>query len=214
MMFGMIDPEDTPGSRAARHGESFSLTSRWDCDALAALCVQASPASALPLECARQAVQYAVGSWLAGWGGGGARTMHASRIPSSSTCNACHVGGSPTHAVELWCNVDPTRGHGPPRSSMPIRGAVPCCVCDVCTPCNACVILGGAWPCCQPMHAGASSRAPIAAAAAAGLATAVRASANGSPQYDYDLFTIGAGSGGVRGSRFAASYGTGGKETA
>src|SRR3546814_3007657 len=27
------------------------------------------------------------------------------------------------------------------------------------------------------------------------------------PQYDYDLFTIGAGSGGVRASRFAANYG-------
>jgi hypothetical protein len=26
-------------------------------------------------------------------------------------------------------------------------------------------------------------------------------------QYDYDLFVIGAGSGGVRGSRFAASFG-------
>ena len=31
--------------------------------------------------------------------------------------------------------------------------------------------------------------------------------ANSAPQYDYDIFTIGAGSGGVRGSRFAASYG-------
>jgi glutathione reductase (NADPH) len=26
-------------------------------------------------------------------------------------------------------------------------------------------------------------------------------------EYDYDIFTIGAGSGGVRGSRIAASYG-------
>lgn len=34
------------------------------------------------------------------------------------------------------------------------------------------------------------------------------AGGNGSSeQYDYDVFTIGAGSGGVRGSRFAASYG-------
>jgi hypothetical protein len=32
-------------------------------------------------------------------------------------------------------------------------------------------------------------------------------STNASGQYDYDLFTIGAGSGGVRGSRFASSYG-------
>lgn len=31
------------------------------------------------------------------------------------------------------------------------------------------------------------------------------ASANGSGQYDFDLFTIGAGSGGVRAARFAAS---------
>jgi len=30
-------------------------------------------------------------------------------------------------------------------------------------------------------------------------------SANGDGEYDYDLFTIGAGSGGVRASRFAAS---------
>jgi hypothetical protein len=38
----------------------------------------------------------------------------------------------------------------------------------------------------------------------------VRGEGNGAsaaPQYDYDIFTIGAGSGGVRGSRFAASYG-------
>ncbi len=35
-----------------------------------------------------------------------------------------------------------------------------------------------------------------------------QAGSNGvSPSYDYDLFCIGAGSGGVRGSRFAASYG-------
>ncbi|MEW5316598.1 MAG: hypothetical protein WDW38_007962 [Sanguina aurantia] len=43
----------------------------------------------------------------------------------------------------------------------------------------------------------------------AGLKVCVRAeSSNGSgPKYDYDLLTIGAGSGGVRASRFAASYG-------
>ena len=36
-------------------------------------------------------------------------------------------------------------------------------------------------------------------------------SANGDGEYDYDLFTIGAGSGGVRASRFAAStYGASG----
>lgn len=36
----------------------------------------------------------------------------------------------------------------------------------------------------------------------------VRAEAgNGSSQYDYDMITIGAGSGGVRASRFATSYG-------
>lgn len=36
-----------------------------------------------------------------------------------------------------------------------------------------------------------------------------KATADGSApsEYDFDLFTIGAGSGGVRGSRFAASYG-------
>ena len=41
------------------------------------------------------------------------------------------------------------------------------------------------------------------------LAVRVRASTgNGADgKYDYDLFTIGAGSGGVRGSRFASSYG-------
>jgi glutathione reductase (NADPH) len=33
------------------------------------------------------------------------------------------------------------------------------------------------------------------------------AASNNGTGYDYDLFTIGAGSGGVRGSRFAASYG-------
>lgn len=31
--------------------------------------------------------------------------------------------------------------------------------------------------------------------------------ADGDQQYDYDLFVIGAGSGGVRGSRTAASFG-------
>lgn len=41
----------------------------------------------------------------------------------------------------------------------------------------------------------------------AGLSTAVKASSSNGGSYDYDLFTIGAGSGGVRGSRFAASYG-------
>jgi hypothetical protein len=37
----------------------------------------------------------------------------------------------------------------------------------------------------------------------------VRSSTSGasSEEYDYDIFTIGAGSGGVRSSRFAASYG-------
>jgi hypothetical protein len=39
-------------------------------------------------------------------------------------------------------------------------------------------------------------------------ATTVRAeSGNGSSEYDYDIITIGAGSGGVRASRFATSYG-------
>jgi hypothetical protein len=39
-------------------------------------------------------------------------------------------------------------------------------------------------------------------------ATIVRAEAgNGSSAYDYDIITIGAGSGGVRASRFATSYG-------
>jgi hypothetical protein len=33
------------------------------------------------------------------------------------------------------------------------------------------------------------------------------AAGNGSSKYDYDIITIGAGSGGVRGSRFASSYG-------
>ncbi|GLC35158.1 hypothetical protein PLESTB_000560700 [Pleodorina starrii] len=40
-----------------------------------------------------------------------------------------------------------------------------------------------------------------------GLCTRVAASASSSGDFDFDLFTIGAGSGGVRGSRFAASYG-------
>ncbi|KAG2453963.1 hypothetical protein HYH02_001010 [Chlamydomonas schloesseri] len=40
-----------------------------------------------------------------------------------------------------------------------------------------------------------------------GLCTRVSASAGAGEQYDFDLFTIGAGSGGVRGSRFASSYG-------
>jgi glutathione reductase (NADPH) len=35
----------------------------------------------------------------------------------------------------------------------------------------------------------------------------VRASTDDGQQYDYDLFTIGAGSGGVRASRFASQYG-------
>ncbi|KXZ48583.1 hypothetical protein GPECTOR_26g486 [Gonium pectorale] len=38
-----------------------------------------------------------------------------------------------------------------------------------------------------------------------GLSARVAASASG--EFDYDLFTLGAGSGGVRGSRFASSYG-------
>jgi hypothetical protein len=36
---------------------------------------------------------------------------------------------------------------------------------------------------------------------------AAESNGNGTGSYDFDLFTIGAGSGGVRGSRFAASYG-------
>eukprot|EP00198_Chlamydomonas_reinhardtii_P005364 XP_001694700.1 glutathione reductase [Chlamydomonas reinhardtii] len=40
-----------------------------------------------------------------------------------------------------------------------------------------------------------------------GLCTRVSASASAGEQFDFDLFTIGAGSGGVRGSRFASSYG-------
>jgi hypothetical protein len=49
------------------------------------------------------------------------------------------------------------------------------------------------------------TRAPCAHLA--GLCTRVSASAGAGEQFDFDLFTIGAGSGGVRGSRFASSYG-------
>lgn len=37
--------------------------------------------------------------------------------------------------------------------------------------------------------------------------SATASSSSSSGEYDYDLFTIGAGSGGVRGSRFASGYG-------
>jgi glutathione reductase (NADPH) len=43
--------------------------------------------------------------------------------------------------------------------------------------------------------------------ACARRASGVRASTDDGQQYDYDLFTIGAGSGGVRASRFASQYG-------
>jgi len=54
--------------------------------------------------------------------------------------------------------------------------------------------------CCAAAEA-ASARLQTRAASGNGAAH----SANGDGEYDYDLFTIGAGSGGVRASRFAAS---------
>lgn len=50
-------------------------------------------------------------------------------------------------------------------------------------------------------------RLPGSQVAYRALRTIASATNGSGGDYDYDLFTIGAGSGGVRGSRFAASYG-------
>lgn len=56
----------------------------------------------------------------------------------------------------------------------------------------------------MPRHKSFTSSRPCAGVR---VFSAASEAGNGTGEYDFDLFTIGAGSGGVRGSRFAASYG-------
>ena len=91
------------------------------------------------------------------------------------------------HEYHKYCSMYPTNHAGPavlPESPWAAAGA------------------GAKWASGLPLPAPASPRA-----ARSGRARSASAMADDGEQYQYDLFCIGAGSGGVRASRMSASYG-------
>jgi hypothetical protein len=126
-------------------------------------------------------------------------TIHASNFGVACTVHAAtqQHSGRQHHCCHRFCACKPCRSWPQPFTICTLKRSrtwdVEIFMLKPTTPCHCPGVVAGPviHPCWlpSPTHS-------------------VRAEAgNGSSQYDYDMITIGAGSGGVRASRFATSYG-------